>query len=102
MPTSEGVLIPPKNDDLTNSKIGTPPTEDPLPQIPSVLQHEEGDVSDTNELTTANRDEINVSEQDSVKWSKRHKPSVRLQESFEQRNLIFSSIFDDIDGDEEI
>ena len=102
MQVSEGVLITPKNDDLTNSKIGTPPSGDPLPQIPSVLQHEEGDVSDTKEVTTVNRDNINLAEQDSVKCSKRHKPSIQLQESLVQRNLVFSSIFDDIDGDEEI
>ena len=81
MPTSEGVLITPKHDDLTISKFGSPPLQDPIPQIPSVLQHEEGDVSETNELTKTNRGDINVSEQDSVKWSKRHKPSVWLQES---------------------
>ena len=70
MPTSEGVIITPKIDDMTKSKIGTPPPEDPTPQIPSVLQHEEGDVSDVKELTTANRENINLEEQNSVKWSK--------------------------------
>ena len=53
-------------------------------------------------MTTANRGVINLAEQISVKWSKRHKPSLQLQESFEQRKLVFSTIFDDIDGDEEI
>jgi hypothetical protein len=45
---------------------------------------------------------LQISEQQSVKWSKQHKPSVQLQESIEQRNMVFISILDDIDGDEEI
>ena len=37
-----------------------------------------------------------------IKWSQRHKPSTQLLESREQAGLVFSSIFDDTDGDEEI
>ena len=37
-----------------------------------------------------------------IKWSQRHKPSTQLLESREQAGLVFSSIFDDADGDEEI
>ena len=37
-----------------------------------------------------------------IKWSQRHKPSTRLLESREQAGLVYSSIFDDADGDEEI
>ena len=83
MQTSEGFLITPKIDEGKNSQIGNPPPGDPTPHIPSVLQHEDGDVSDTKKLTSAIRDTINLAEQNSVNWSKGHKPSVQLQESVE-------------------
>ena len=99
---SEGVPYTSQNVENSNFQREPIPPGEPPPQIPSVLQHEEGEVSNTNELNPNSSNTINVPEQQSVKWSKRHKPSVRLQESIEQRNLVFSSIFDDIDGDEEI
>ena len=99
---SEGVPNTSTNFANTNFQMDPLPTVEPPAQIPSVLQHEEGDVSNTEEIPPAIRTTGQVAEQQSVKWSKRHKPSVRLQESIEQRNLVFSSILDDIDGDEEI
>ena len=37
-----------------------------------------------------------------IKWSERHKPSQRLQESMQQQSLVYLSILDDVDGDAEV
>ena len=99
---SEGVLTNPTNVKNPNSQMEPMPSGKPPPQIPSVLQHEEGEVSNTNEGNTDIRSTSHVPEQQSVRWSKCQKPSLHLQESIEQRKLVFSSIFSDIDDDEEI
>ena len=49
---SEGVLTNPTNVKNPNSQMEPMPSGKPPPQIPSVLQHEEGEVSNTNEGNT--------------------------------------------------
>ena len=54
------------------------------------------DLRDTVQLPESNRDSMGL-----VRWSQRHKPSRRLQESVEQGFLCKSSVLEDIEGDDE-
>ena len=78
-----------------------PALSDPPPQIPSGLHHGEGKVSGDMEIDPECMEE-EILEKEPVRWSWRQKTSLCLRESIEQRGLAFTSIFDDVDGDEEI
>ena len=71
------------------------------PQIPRDLSHGEGEVPEIREADVGCMEQGSP-EKEPVRWFRRHKPSVHLRESIEQGGLAFTSIFDDVDGDEEI
>ena len=76
----------------------SPPQGPPQP-MSNLLQEQGSEVDDSME---AQADKSNVSRDTPLKWSARHKPTWRLQESMDQRGLVYSSILDDVDGDKEI
>ena len=65
------------------------------------LCHGEGEVPEIREADVQYMEQGSP-EEEPFQWSRRHKPSVCLIESIEQGGLAFTSIFDDVDGDEEI
>ena len=66
-----------------------------------ILSHGEEEVPEIREANVECMEQ-GSQEKEPVQWSRRHKPSVRLRVSIEQGGLAFTSIFDDVDGDEEI
>ena len=81
---SEGVLGTCTNVENANSQMEHIPSGKPTIQIPSVLQYEVSEVSNTEGVDPDIRNTSHVPEQQSVKWSKCHIPSLCLQESMEQ------------------